>query len=74
MDFTEYEQAIGYFAQALSADPNQKDVRANQGFAYFMLGEELGMKKIIGIAVVLAGLFISQLRSRNKAYDHLHSP
>ena len=39
MDFTEYEQAIGYFAQALSADPNQKDVRANQGFAYFMLGK-----------------------------------
>lgn len=43
-------------------------------FAYFMLGEELGMKKIIGIAVVLAGLFISQLRFRNKAYDHLPFP
>lgn len=39
LDFTEYERAIGYFAQALSADPNQKDVRANQGFAYFMLGK-----------------------------------
>jgi len=39
LDFTEYEQAIGYFAQALSADPNQKDVRTNQGFAYFMLGK-----------------------------------
>lgn len=39
MDFTEYERAIGYFAQALSADPNQKDVRANQAFAYFMLGK-----------------------------------
>ena len=39
MDFTEFERAIGYFAQALSADPNQKDVRANQGFAYFMLGK-----------------------------------
>lgn len=39
LDFTEYKQAIGYFAQALSADPNQKDVRANQGFAYFMLGK-----------------------------------
>jgi len=39
MDFTEYERAIGYFDQALSADPNQKDVRANQGFAYFKLGK-----------------------------------
>lgn len=39
LDFTEYERAIGYFAQALSADPNQKDVRADQGFAYFMLGK-----------------------------------
>lgn len=39
LDFTEYERAIGYFAQALSADPNQKGVRANQGFAYFMLGK-----------------------------------
>ncbi len=39
LDFTEYERAIGYFAQALSADPNQKDARANQGFAYFMLGK-----------------------------------
>ena len=39
LDFTEYERAIGYFAQALSADPNQKDVRADQGFAYFMMGK-----------------------------------
>lgn len=39
LDFTEYERAIGYFAQTLSANPNQKDVRANQGFAYFMLGK-----------------------------------
>jgi len=39
MDFTEYERAIGYFAQTLSANPNQKDVRTNQGFAYFMLGK-----------------------------------
>ncbi len=39
MDFTEYERAIGYFAQALSANPNQKDVRVNQGFAYFRLGK-----------------------------------
>ena len=39
LDFTEYERAIGYFAKALSADPNQKDVRANQGFAYFMMGK-----------------------------------
>jgi len=39
MDFTEYERAIGYFNQALSANPNQKDVRVGQGFAYFKLGK-----------------------------------
>jgi len=39
MDFTEYERAIGYFDQALSTNPNQKDVRAHQGFAYFKLGK-----------------------------------
>jgi tetratricopeptide (TPR) repeat protein len=39
MDFIEYERAIGYFAHALSANPNQKDVRVEQGFAYFMLGK-----------------------------------
>ena len=39
MDFTEYERAIGYFDQALSTDPNQKDVRVSQGFAYFRLGK-----------------------------------
>ncbi len=43
-------------------------------FAYFMLGEELGLKKIIGIMVVLTGLFISQVKSRKKPYDHLHAP
>jgi len=32
-------------------------------FAWFMLGEELGAKKIIGITVVLAGLFLSQMKS-----------
>lgn len=39
MDFTEYERAIGYFDQVLSTNPNQKDVRAHQGFAYFRLGK-----------------------------------
>ena len=39
IDFTEYERAIGYFDQALSTNPNQKDVRAHQGFAYFKLGK-----------------------------------
>ncbi|MFC2114872.1 DMT family transporter [Bacteroidota bacterium] len=43
-------------------------------FAYFMLGEELGMKKVIGILVVLAGLFLSQLKSRKKSYKHLVAP
>ncbi|MFC2112090.1 DMT family transporter [Bacteroidota bacterium] len=43
-------------------------------FAYFMLGEELGLKKIIGILIVLAGLFLSQMRSRKKPYEHLAAP
>jgi drug/metabolite transporter (DMT)-like permease len=43
-------------------------------FAYFMLGEELGLKKVIGIAVVLTGLFLSQMRSRKKSYKHLAAP
>lgn len=43
-------------------------------FAYFMLGEELGLKKIIGIIVVLAGLFLSQVKSRKKPYEHLAAP
>lgn len=43
-------------------------------FAYFMLGEELGPKKILGISVVLCGLFLSQLKSRNKPYPHIPAP
>ncbi len=43
-------------------------------FAWFMLGEELGLKKIIGIAVVLAGLFLSQVKSRKKPFKHLVAP
>jgi len=42
--------------------------------AFIMLGEELGTKKVIGILVVLAGLFLSQLKSRKKFYKHLASP
>ncbi len=43
-------------------------------FAWFMLGEELGMKKIIGIAVVLTGLFLSQVKSRKRFHDHIPAP
>ncbi len=43
-------------------------------FAWFVLGEELGPKKIIGIGVVLVGLFLSQLKSRTKPYEHLAAP
>lgn len=43
-------------------------------FAWFMLGEELGLKKIIGIGVVLVGLFLSQMRSRKRPYEHLAAP
>jgi drug/metabolite transporter (DMT)-like permease len=43
-------------------------------FAWLMLGEELGLKKIIGIGVVLAGLFLAQMRSRKRRYEHLAAP
>ena len=43
-------------------------------FAYFMLGEDLGFQKLFGIAVVLTGLFLSQLKSRKRPYDHLVAP
>ena len=87
MDFTEYEQAIGYFAQALSADPNQKDVRANQGFAYFMLGkyddalsvlkEELALfPDSLDAAILLGYVYFSQEKYEEAAklcqdYDKL---
>jgi drug/metabolite transporter (DMT)-like permease len=43
-------------------------------FAFFMLGEDLGFRKLSGIAVVLTGLFLSQLRARKRPYDHLVVP
>jgi drug/metabolite transporter (DMT)-like permease len=43
-------------------------------FAYFMIGEDFGFQKLFGIAVVLAGLFLAQLKTRKRAYDHLVSP
>ncbi len=43
-------------------------------FAFFMLGEDLGFQKLLGIAVVLSGLFIAQIKSRKRSYDHLVAP
>jgi drug/metabolite transporter (DMT)-like permease len=43
-------------------------------FAWYMLGEELGLKKLIGIGVVLIGLFLSQMKSRRKIHKHLIAP
>jgi drug/metabolite transporter (DMT)-like permease len=43
-------------------------------FAFLMLGEPLGVQKVIGIAIVLTGLFLSQLKSRKRTYDHIPSP
>jgi drug/metabolite transporter (DMT)-like permease len=43
-------------------------------FAYFVLGEDLGFQKLFGIAVVLTGLFLSQLKTRKRVYDHLVAP
>lgn len=34
-------------------------------FAYFTLGEILNMQKIIGIFIVISGLFLTQLKSKN---------
>ena len=43
-------------------------------FAYYMLGEDLGFQKLFGIAVVLSGLFLAQLKTRKRPYDHFVSP
>ncbi len=43
-------------------------------FAYFMLGEDLGFQKMFGIAVVLSGLFLAQIKTRKRPYDHLVTP
>ncbi len=43
-------------------------------FAYFMLGEDLGFQKMFGIAVVLSGLFLAQIKTRKRPYDHLVAP
>jgi hypothetical protein len=39
-----------------------------------MLGEPLGVQKITGIAIVLTGLFLSQLVTRKKPWDHIPAP
>ena len=43
-------------------------------FAFLMLGEPLGLQKMIGISIVLTGLFLSQLISRKKPWDHIPAP
>ena len=43
-------------------------------FAYFMLGEDLGFQKMFGIAVVLSGLFLAQIKTGKRPYDHLVAP
>lgn len=43
-------------------------------FAYFMLGEDLGFQKLVGIGVVLSGLFLAQLKTGKRPYDHLVAP
>lgn len=39
MDFMAYEQAGNYLSQAILADPDKKDIRVMQGFAYFKQGK-----------------------------------
>jgi drug/metabolite transporter (DMT)-like permease len=43
-------------------------------FAFFILDEPLGVQKLIGIAIVLTGLFLSQIKSHKKVYDHIPAP
>jgi len=38
-------------------------------FAYFILKEEMTWQKVTGIAIVLAGLFLSQLRKSNRTLN-----
>ena len=43
-------------------------------FSFVMLGEPHGIQKVTGIAIVLTGLFLSQLKSRKRTFDHIPSP
>ena len=43
-------------------------------FSFVMLGEPLGIQKLTGIAIVLAGLFLSQLKPRKRTFEHIPSP
>jgi len=36
-------------------------------FAYFMLGEQIGLQKIFGIVLVISGLFLSQMKLKSKS-------
>jgi drug/metabolite transporter (DMT)-like permease len=38
-------------------------------FSFFILGEKLTFQNIIGMAVVITGLFLSQMNGRNKSID-----
>ncbi|HZY26052.1 MAG TPA: DMT family transporter [Bacteroidales bacterium] len=38
-------------------------------FSFFLLGEKLSVQNIVGMAIVIAGLFMSQMNGRNKNID-----
>jgi drug/metabolite transporter (DMT)-like permease len=38
-------------------------------FSFFLLGEKLSVQNITGMAIVIAGLFMSQMNGRNKNID-----
>lgn len=38
-------------------------------FSFFLLGEKLSVQNIVGMAIVIAGLFMSQMNGRNKDID-----
>ncbi len=47
MDFLNYEEAVHYYTQAIEDNPDQKDLRVSQGYAYFRLGKYEDAVKVL---------------------------
>lgn len=47
MDFLNYEEAVHYYTQAIEDNPDQKDLRVGQGYAYFRLGKYEDAVKVL---------------------------
>lgn len=53
MDFMAYEQAANYLEETILADPDKKDLRAQQGFAYFRLGKHAEAARVLKEEITL---------------------